>query len=438
MHTSGQATASSGHMPKEAAPKPNRWEGTHTYKKPETEKRRARTVAQLREEAAAKSKASREEAFNKRRGSICPPASPTAFSRRGSIGSISVDRTPAPQDTPDEGPPGREGNVTLDSDTSTSQPVNSMPNSGKKPRNKSGGGTPGASGSEDAGDGVDPALIRFLNAMKQDIVQSTKDAVSKIETRLEKNERGLERLEKKIEETDKSMSAKITAEVAKQCAGGSSAMVPLAAPVATTQNKRRDEAFYWCRRSLKLWPVTGEDLSDAVRVFLRTKLGLSDAGIEKLGSIEASLLPSKASREKKEVIATFESSDDRDFVKSNGSSLAGQTEAGMSLHVPGHLMDNLSALNGLAYSIKQKNRNVKRAVKFDDAKQDIYLDICIAGKWRRVTPKEAKQALKEVPSASLSESSLSVSDLTELIQGREVPGLTVAVVPEDGDEQMAD
>ena len=50
----------------EATPRVNtRWEGTHTYKKPEAAKKRARTVAQLREEAAAKSKASREEAINR-------------------------------------------------------------------------------------------------------------------------------------------------------------------------------------------------------------------------------------------------------------------------------------------------------------------------------------------------------------------------------------
>lgn len=56
------------HMPTEAEATPRvntRWEGTHTYKKPEAAKKRARTVAQLREEAAAKSKASREEAINR-------------------------------------------------------------------------------------------------------------------------------------------------------------------------------------------------------------------------------------------------------------------------------------------------------------------------------------------------------------------------------------
>ena len=69
-------------MPSEEPPKVgNRWEGTHTYKKPEATKKRARTVAQLREEAAAKSKASREEAVNRRRGSIGGPAPPVTGAR---------------------------------------------------------------------------------------------------------------------------------------------------------------------------------------------------------------------------------------------------------------------------------------------------------------------------------------------------------------------
>ena len=131
------------------------------------------------------------------------------------------------------------------------------------------------------------------------------------------------------------------------------------------------------------------------------------------------------------MIATFETSDDRNFVKSNGSSLAEQNEAGMSLHVPGHLMDKLSALNGLSYSIKQRNRKIKRAVKFYDLHQDIYLDICMAGNWRRVSPVEARAALKEVPMTGLSESSISVTELTNLFQGKEVPGLTVMIVLED-------
>ena len=195
-------------MPKETPPKPSRWEGTHTYKKPDTERKKARTVAQLREEAAANSRASREAAINKRRGSIGTPLNATA-PRRGSTGGISpTNRTSRPaetevtteeviilsQDLPDQG-------------TSTStrgENTDEMPGSAKKGRNKS--GPDQTDQGREQGEGVDPALIRFLNAMKEDIVQSTRETVGKLESRLDKTEKGLADLEKRVGETDQKIA----------------------------------------------------------------------------------------------------------------------------------------------------------------------------------------------------------------------------------------
>ena len=404
-------------MPKEALPKPSRWEGTHTYKKPDADKKKARTVAQLREETAAKSKASREAIYNKRRGSIggAPPG-PQSNARRGSTGGIA---TSSAATSPVASPTLTSSSSSTNSgyNTANEDTDADMPGSNKKSRNKS--GEPAAAAGE-PGEGVDPALIRFLNAMKEDIVQSTRETVGKLESRLDNTEKGLAALEKKVEESDRRVSEQISAEVAKI------SQPPLAQGVVG----RREEAYHRCRRSLKVWPIEGEDLADSVRNFMKTRLKMTDERIRSLGSIVVSSLPSKASRDKKEVVVTFDSADERDFVKSNGPHLAGQREAGMAIHVPGHLMDNLTALNGLAYSIKQNFGNTRRAVKFDDGAQNIYLDICIAGNWRKVTPQEARQALKEVPAAS-STGSISVTDLTNLIQGKQVPGLTVAVIPEE-------
>ena len=141
--------------------------------------------------------------------------------------------------------------------------------------------------------------------------------------------------------------------------------------------------------------------------------------------------------EKKEVFATFETKEDRDTVKANGINLAGQHDVGMSLHVPGHLMDNLVALNGVGYSIKQRHKDVKRSVKFDEQRQDLYLDICVAGRWRRISPAEAKQALKDVPSASsVAGLSISAVELAELIKDKssDQQENSPVVVPEDGME----
>ena len=421
-------------MPGEDSPKAsNRWEGTHTYKKPEATKRRARTVAQLREEAAAKSKANREEAINRRRGSIggqgttrtsaasteaatpdsrgsptTSAAAPnkTLLSRRGSTGGIlSNIATPAPGEN--DGQRGQE---------------QEMPGSAKKKRNGSGA----KQGEGEDGEGVDPALLRFLTSMKNDLMNSTKEAVTRIESKLERHENSIANLERRVERSENEMAARIASEVAKQCTvGASTAPGPPAG-----KGSKHEAAYHFCRRSLKLWPVVGEELEDAVKTFLKTKLGMTDGRIRALGAIEVSAVAGRAARERKEVLATFETKEDRDSVKANGVNLAGQREVGMSIHVPGHLMDSMVALNGLGYSIKQKKPDTKRAVKFDDARQDLYLDICIDGIWKRIGPKEARQVLKEVPASGATSLSITVAELTNIIKDKTEES-NVVVIPDD-------
>ena len=427
-------------MPGEETPRANnRWEGTHTYKKPEAIKRRARTVAQLREEAAAKSKANREEAINKRRGSIgglgptrainagtadrsprgsreSPAASAAAtnrvsLSRRGSTGGILSNNTAV--DAASEG-----NNSQNDQDQD-------MPGSAKKKRNGSGG----KQGEGDDGEGVDPALLRFLTSMKNDLMNSTKEAVTRIESKLERHESSIANLEMRVERGENEMAARIASEVTKQVVGR-------ARPVSgtpTTRGSKHEAAYHFCRRSLKVWPVKGEDLEDAVKTFLKAKLDMTDERIRALGSIEVSTVNGRAARERNEVLATFETKEDRDSVKANGINLAGQREVGMSIHVPGHLMDSMVALNGLGYSIKQKKPGTKRSVKFDDARQDLYLDVCIDGIWKRIGPKEARQVLKEVPTSGASSLSITVEELTDLIKDKTEES-NVVVVPEDSME----
>ena len=410
----------------------NRWEGTHTYKKPEAIKRKARTVAQLREEAAANSKANREKAINNRRGSIGGgDLASTQLGRRSSlasgIGNLAARRGSVGGNTPGESEiPG------ADTPPSQIQQNPAMPGSSKKKRNSSGAG-PSAGDSE--GEGVDPALLKFLTSMKKDLMDSTKEAVGRIESRLERNECSIASLEKRVEQGERVMVDRIAAEVNKQV--GRASQPSGGVVVGPGAISKREAAYHLCRRSLKMWPIEGPLLEDGVRQFLKINLRMSDSRINALGSIEVSSLPGRMAKERKEVLATFETREDRDNVKANGVNLAGQKELRMSIYVPGHLMDNLIALNGVGYSIKQRNKNVKRSVKFDEANHDLFLDICIGGTWRRITPVEAKAALKEVPSASSSSgTAISVEELTGLIQGKIVEE-TNAVVVLDDDEMEA-
>ena len=439
-------------MPSETPPKGgNRWEGTHTYKKPEATKKRARTVAQLREEAAAKSKASREETISRRRGSIGGLAQDAASrlgrtglsagtARRGSTGGTSA---------PVAGPVGpygdeRAGTSTVESDCEEiiltddeGQDTGSMPGSNKKKRHAS---TAKPMEEESSGEGVDKDLKAFLIAMKDDINKSTNAAVDRIDKRIDENARQISELKQNMERRDVEISSKISTEVRQEVAKLGS-MLKTKAPDADLSEgvrSRRDRAFNHCRRTLKIWPIKGESLEDDVRNFMANKLKFNQAKIDALGAIAVSPAPGRAAREKGEVLATFETREDRDVVKAGGVNLAGEKEVGMSIHVPGHLMDNLIALNGIGYNIKLKNAGVKRSVKFDDTKQDIYLDICINGTWKRITPMEAKSVMEKLPagtSGAMGGSSLSLDELSNLVQGEPVAGLTAVVVPGEEEEE---
>ena len=155
-----------------------------------------------------------------------------------------------------------------------------------------------------------------------------------------------------------------------------------------------------------------------------------------MGQIEIKQSAGKIAINRKEILATFDSVDDRDYIKSLGFKLAAEKESGMSIYVPGHLLDNLYALNSVGFNIKRSQEGVKRSVKFDDSSHDIYLDICIGGNWRRILPHDAKAALKAAPGALSASNShgIAADDLISLVKGDAVPGLTAVLVPSDGND----
>lgn len=407
-------------MPKEAPPKAiGRWEGTQLYLRSDGRKG-PRTVAQVREEAVAKAKADRDARqaalFNKNRRSSLPLAS-----TRTAAASPQLQDNPEPSTSdscpkPDASEPG-----------SPNQDASDMPGSSKKKRAPSGaaGQTPDDANS----DGIDPNLKAFLLSMKKDLIDSTNDAVGNLSRKVDENAAAITSLQREILEKEASIQTRIAAQVEE-------AISKISAPTPSTHSPpavrgRRDAAYHHSRRSLKMWPISGDDLEDSVKVFLKTLLKFTDDRISALGSIAVGLPTSKAAKERQEVVATFESKEDRDTVKAAGVHLAGEKQAGMAIHVPGHLLDNLHALNSVAFSIKSNNAGVRRSVKYDDLLQDLFLDIFIGGKWKKITPSEAKAVLKTMPTGGSNSRTLSSKELSDLVMGEAVEGLTVITIPPD-------
>ena len=422
-------------MPGEAGAKgpnrvPNRWEGTHTYTRGGS---KPRTVGQAQEEVAARIRADRE----KRRIGV-------EKLRRNSIAAFpSSSKTSNLNSDPEE--------EFFDADE--------MPGSNKKKRQASGREAPQeeAMETEKPGGGIDPEMRALLLSIKTDINASTNAAMERIDKRITENEsairkvgadtaeevRSLRRhvdeshakleakLDKKLEERGAAIEKRIEVLESKAVSGSATKKLALVA------NNRKEEAYFKCRRSLKAWPVDGGDLVDSFRVFMRTKLGIDDQRIATIGELNVVKSTTRAARDRKEVLITFEDKEVRDFVKSTGPSLAGDSSAGMAIHVPGHLLDNYYALSSVGYNIKTSHAGTKRSIKFDDAKMDLFLDICINGQWKRITPDEAKQALKTAPVPNLpgGSRSLTASDLNSLMHGEPVEGLTAVVIPADGQEE---
>ena len=294
-----------------------------------------------------------------------------------------------------------------------------MPWSSKKKRHQS---NASADGAEAAGaartQGLDPQLKAFLIGIKDEINKFSSESIDRLSSRLVANAKEIIELRREVVAKEVNLDRKIKNKI-HEAISKTKANVTL---VSKSVNSRRELAYDFCRRSVKMWPVEGEDLSDSAKVFMKNKLGIPDARISMLGKIETSFPPGRAARERKEILVTFESKEGRDFVKSSGANLAAHRDSGMSIHVPGHLVDNLLLLNSIGYKIKSKHSGVKRTVKFDDINQNIYLDIYVGGNWKRITPEEARTALKDLLD-SVDSRSLSAADLSSLVQGEQLPGL---------------
>ena len=444
---------------------PSRWEGTHLYSRV-TPGRKARTASLVRDEAAARLREDREkrklEAEERRRslsvGSLTTVMSGTrGAGAKGGAGK----RTSIPA------PGGRRGSSASMGDGESGQDSAGTTQTPRATPEATPETTPtGNSASDATSHGLDPAQAAFFLAMEARLTAASKKSVDEISglfhrniERIDSNTKAISELkdndkclEKKLIETIKEsesrsiereremelrmsemMKKKVEDAVSATTISARAAAASVALlPTAPAVQSRREKAYNLCRRSLKVWPVRGDDLMDELKVFLSQRLKLSDPVIAALGIVEVSRRPGQIAEGRSEVLVTFECFEDRDLVKAAGPSLAGQTDAGLMIHVPGHLLDNLHALNGVGYSIKKNNPGVRRAVKFDDEKQDIYMDIKIGDQWRRITPAEARQVAPSLPSSgSRGSRNLSVEDLSALVQGDPVEGINAVVIPED-------
>ena len=162
-----------------------------------------------------------------------------------------------------------------------------------------------------------------------------------------------------------------------------------------TQETRREDRFWECRRTLRLWPVK-EPTTEGLKGFLSERLGLDESFLNDLGPVTVRPHRDPRSKIKNEIYAEFESKEVRDAVKAAAPNLAKyREEAGMRLHIPNHLQKDFKALMSLSYDLKQRHPELRRNVKFDEEALGLFVDIQLRkdGPWKRVRPQQARDAL---------------------------------------------
>ena len=234
-----------------------------------------------------------------------------------------------------------------------------------------------------------------------------KGQLDKVEDKVGHTNSELNRLEKRVTEHESKTESRIdrlerlvlnNSSSASSTAGSSSGTFLTAPSTAVStyeglaRSTRREEQYWHCRKSLRLWPVPGPDLVEGVLTFIEKELCFERGDISPSDYRVERFHESNRNRQKVkgEVVVTFTSVALRDAVRSCSYNLSG--EAGMKIHLPDHLKANFRHLDGVCFDLKKKYKSLKRNIKFDDDVLDLYADVQLEPDtaWKRLLPSDAR------------------------------------------------
>ena len=122
----------------------------------------------------------------------------------------------------------------------------------------------------------------------------------------------------------------------------------------------KEDVYWQCRRSLRIWPVPEGDVKRGLRTYLKDRLRLSTSFLADMGEISVKRIAAgPRSKIVGEVVAIFSSVDVRDAVKGAARELAACPDAGMRLEIPQYLQPSLKALETVSYNLKQKHAGIR-------------------------------------------------------------------------------
>lgn len=288
--------------------------------------------------------------------------------------------------------------------------------------------------SAERADSMKDELLLKLDSNDQ-AVSEVQLAIADVTLSVDKNQRAICEVRAEVERRELELPRKVKAIVQDALARNSGGQRPRPmsdqarvepsreeTSAATSSSDRRSEAYSTARRSLRLWPVSREgSLRDRTVEFMVHELLLDqqyasdlEFSVKRVGNPRASG-PAPANGVRDEVLVEFKSIRDRDDVRSHAKNLE-RRGRGLRLEVPDHLWPSFRVLQNIGYELKQKHDSLKRNVLFDDASEDLKLDVCIGGQWRTIYPSGARESLSKLTRTSQSARiSLSAGELDDLL-----------------------
>ena len=250
--------------------------------------------------------------------------------------------------------------------------------------------------------GMESRLTTKINSLEETVAQN-KQSVVVLTDAVNKNAVDLARLESQFAASEQALESRVT-DIVRHCVGQNSSDCTTFSDTGSTvphigRSSEQVTRYWKCRRSLRLWPVSGADLRVSVRHFLQELLGYEDEEIDRdISQFSVRRVIEPRSKIVDEVVVEFAAPPIRDSVKSRGFKLEGKA-AGIRIEVPHFLRSDFQVLQNLSYKMKVGNRSMKRSIKFDDEAMGVILDVQLPGEeWRRIRPEQARLAGRTDPS----------------------------------------
>lgn len=262
-----------------------------------------------------------------------------------------------------------------------------------------------------------PEMMMFMGGIRSLMREELQKTEDKIGGKLGGLEDRMAGLEERVEDMDSRIEERVEEAISNRL-GQRQRLQNVSADMNFAElPSARDKRYWKARRSLRLWPIVGngEDMKTAVLTFLTGKLRLgedliADAEDSHIARVPAGLIKGPI---KHEVVVEFPAVDLRDIVRKSAFNLAGDRNSGIRLEIPHHLMKNFKALEAASYKLKQKFKDLRQNIKFDDESCDLSLEFRIRpnDQWKRIRPEQAKEMQRAEGEAK----ELSASDVTSLL-----------------------